>query len=72
MMNAAHRAVVIQSAQYLSKADLIIQLIVALRQECYLYAGVLRDEIRRRVFSWQEVSDLRNSSFYPLLNGVLD
>ena len=71
MLNTMHQAVVAQSAQCLSKADLIIQFIVALRQECYLYAGVLRDEIRQR-FSLQEVSLLRNSSFYPLLNGVLD
>ncbi len=71
MLNTMHQAVVAQSAQYLSKADLIIQFIVALRQECYLYAGVLRDEIRQR-FDLQEVSLLRNSSFYPLLNGVLD
>ena len=71
MPNATRRNLVTQRTQFLPKADLFLQLIVALRQECYLYASILRDEIRSRSFTSEEVHALRNSSFYPLLNGIL-
>ncbi len=58
--------------QQLPKADLFLHFIAALRHECYLYASILRDEIRRRTFTFQEIDSLRSSSFYPLLNGVLE
>ena len=58
--------------QLLHKSELFIHFITALRQECYLYASILRDEIQRRTFTFQELNTLRSSSFYPLLNGVLE
>ena len=62
----AHRA------QRLPKADLFLHFMAALRHECYLYASILRDEIRQRTFTFQEMNSLRSSSFYPMLNGVLE
>ena len=72
MSNPIHQRAIAHRAQSLRKPELFIHLITALRNECYLYAGVLRDEIQRRTFTFQEVKTLQNSSFYPLLNGVLD
>ena len=68
---AARQELITRRTQLLSKADLFLQLIVALRQECYLYASILRDEIQRRCFTSEELSALRSSSFYPMLNGIL-
>ena len=64
--------IIAQRVESLRKCDLFVHLITALRHECYLYASIVRDEIQRRRFTVQEVSALQNSSFYPLLNGVLD
>ncbi|MGB3851813.1 MAG: hypothetical protein WA958_17730 [Tunicatimonas sp.] len=63
---------VAQRAQLLPKSDLFLHFIAALRHECYLYASILRDEIRQRTFTFQEMNRLRSSSFYPMLNGVLE
>ncbi|MGB3777151.1 MAG: hypothetical protein WA960_02245 [Tunicatimonas sp.] len=63
---------VAKRAAKLSKMDLFLHFIAALRHECYLYASILRDEIHRRTFTFQEMDSLRSSSFYPMLNGVLE
>lgn len=72
MPSESHTEFVAKRAELLSKMDLFLHFIAALRHECYLYAGILRDEIRRRTFTLQEMSSLRSSSFYPMLNGVLE
>jgi hypothetical protein len=66
------KQLIAQRAQQLPKADLFLHFIAALRHECYLYASILRDEIQRRTFTFQEMNSLRSSTFYPLLNGVLE
>lgn len=71
MPSALRQNIIAQRTQFLPKAELFLQLVVALRQECYLYASILRDEIQRRTFTLEEVHALRNSSFYPQLNGIL-
>jgi len=71
-MTEKKRVVVSHMARRLSKKDLFIHLISALSSESYLYASILRDEIQRRVFSREEVLAIRNSHFYPRLNGILD
>lgn len=72
MPSDSRKEVVAQRVALLSKVDLFLHFITALRHECYLYASLLRDEIRQRTFTFQEMNSLRNSSFYPLLNGVLE
>ena len=72
MLHPAKKKVVAEKAQSLPKSELLLHFISSLRTECYLYASILRDEIRRRYFSTQELIAIRNSSFYPLLNGVLE
>ena len=72
MPQTTRRNVIAQRVQSLPKRELFIHLIAALRNECFLYASVLRDEIRQRPFTLQEIRTVRDSSFYPLLNGVLD
>ena len=72
MPSKSRKEFVAKRAELLSKMDLFVHFIAALRHECYLYASILRDEIRRRTFTFQELSSLRSSSFYPLLNGVLE
>ena len=72
MPDPTRQEVIAQRAQLLPKPDLFIHFISALQNECYLYASILRDELRRRTFTLQEVRIMQKSSFYPLLNGVLD
>ena len=72
MLHPVKKKIVTEKAQSLSKMELLLHFISSLRTECYLYASILRDEIRRRSFSTQELVAIRNSSFYPLLNGVLE
>lgn len=72
MPNDSRKKFVAKRAELMSKMDLFLHFIAALRHECYLYASILRDEIRRRTFTFQEIDSLRSSSFYPMLNGVLE
>ena len=72
MFSDSRKKFVAQRVASLPKVDLFLHFIAALRQECYLYASILRDEIRRRTFTFQEMDSLRNSSFYAMLNGVLE
>ena len=72
MQHITRKNTVARLVQSLPKPELFIHLITALRNECYLYASILRDEIQERTFTLQEVNALRSSSFYPLLNGVLE
>lgn len=72
MQNSTRKKEIVQCVRFLPKFDLFVLFIAALRNECYLYASILRDEIQERAFTFQEVYALRNSSFYPMLNGVLD
>ena len=72
MSHPIRRNQIAQRVQTLRKPELFIHLITALRTECYLYASILRDEIQQRTFTLQEVKTVQNSSFYSLLNGVLD
>lgn len=72
MPSDSRKQFIAQRTQRLPKADLFVHFIAALRHECYLYASILRDEIRRRTFTFHEIDSLRSSSFYPLLNGVLE
>lgn len=58
-------------ASRLPKSELIFQFVEALRMECYLYAGILHNEIKNRNFTHEEVEYLRNSEIYPRLNGVI-
>jgi len=44
----------------------------ALANESYLYASILRDEIRSRPFTISELHQLKKSSFYPKLNGLFE
>ena len=57
-------------ASCLPKSELIIQFAEALRMECYLYAGILHNEIKNRNFTPEEVDYLRSSEIYPRLNGI--
>lgn len=68
----SRKELIAQRAELLPKMDLFLHLMAALRHECYLYASILRDEISRRTFTFQEINSLRSSSFYPQLNGVLE
>ena len=72
MSSPSRKSLITYRVQSLPKPELFIHLIAALRYECYLYASVLRDEIQQRTFTRYEVRAVQNSSFYPLLNGVLD
>lgn len=72
MASVTPQAQVIRRVALLPKFELFLHFITALRSECYRYASILRDEIQQRSFTGQEVNALRSSSFYPLLNGVLD
>ena len=72
MPSTIRKQSVAQRVRLLPKFDLFLHFIGALRNECYLYASILRDEIRARTFTFQEVRALQNSSFYSMLNGVLD
>ncbi len=58
--------------QHLGKADLFVHLISALRTESYYYASIVRDEIKNRHFSREEVNKIKQSQFYPQLNGIFD
>lgn len=57
-------------ASCLPKSELIVQFAEALRMECYLYAGILHSEIRRRNFSPEEVDYIKSSGIEARLNGV--
>ena len=72
MPQSIRKNLIAGQVQLLHKSELFIHFITALRQECYLYASILRDEIQRRTFTFQELNTLRSRSFYPLLNGVLE
>lgn len=72
MTSSTRKTQVIQKVTLLPKFELFLHFITALRAECYRYAGILRDEIVRRSFTQQEMIALQSSSFYPLLNGVLN
>ena len=72
MPRTIRKSLIAQRVAVLPKPELFIHLITALRNECYLYASVLRDEIQRRTFTRQEVKAVQDSSFYSSLNGVMD
>ncbi len=46
MQHTSRKDVVAQRVRSLPKSELFIHLLTALRNECYLYAGILRDEIQ--------------------------
>ena len=70
-MNAYNRkAEVSFYASCLPKDQLIIQFAEALRMECYLYAGILHNEIKNRNFLPEEVEYLRSSGMDIRLNGA--
>lgn len=71
-MSNHKKAQVANLVQQFSKKDLLIHLISALRSESFLYASILRSEILNRSFTEQEKKVIRQSSFYPQLNGILD
>ncbi len=58
--------------QHFSKKDLFIHMLSALKHESFYYASILRDEIMNRPFSEKEKQLIRQSSFYPQLNGLWD
>lgn len=72
MSSLTRKHTIATRVQLLPKSELFIHFITALRNECFLYASILHQEIQGRKFTSCEVDALRNSSFYPLLNGVLD
>jgi hypothetical protein len=57
-------------ASRLPKDQLIIQFAEALRMECYLYAGILHNEIKNRNFLPEEIAYLRSSGISARLNGA--
>lgn len=71
-MSNYKKAQVVNLVQCLSKKDLLIHLMSALKSESFLYASILKSEILSRSFTEQEKKVIRQSSFYPQLNGVLD
>ncbi|MEK6478271.1 hypothetical protein WJR50_12070 [Catalinimonas sp. 4WD22] len=71
-MSMQRKAQVSSLVQQFSKKDLFVHLISALRSESFLYASILRTEILNRPFSELEKQTIRESSFYPMLNGILD
>ncbi|WPP50165.1 hypothetical protein [Catalinimonas niigatensis] len=71
-MSNYKKAQVATLVQQFSKKDLLIHLISAIKSESFLYASILRSEILSRKFTEQEKIVIRQSSFYPKLNGVLD
>lgn len=71
-MSTQRKAQVSFLVQQFSKKDLFIHLISALRSESFLYASILKNEILSRPFSEKEKQQIRKSSFYPMLNGILD
>lgn len=71
-MSNYKKAQVATLVQGLSKKDLFIHLMSALRSESFLYASILRTEILTRKFTDQEKKQIRQSAFYPDLNGILD
>ena len=70
-MSERKKKTVSHMASCLEKKDLFLHFISALASESYLYAGILRDEIQSRSFTNEELNVLKNSSFYPRLNGIL-
>ncbi|WKN29895.1 hypothetical protein PZB74_13060 [Porifericola rhodea] len=71
-MNHSKRQEVVGLVKDLTKKDLFIHLLSALKTESYLYASILKKEIHKRPFTPEEVSAIRQSSFYPQLNGILN
>jgi hypothetical protein len=65
----AKREEVAALVQNLTKKDLFLHMISALRQESYLYAAILKEGIKSRTFSSEET---RESSHYPMLKGIMD
>ncbi|MFP4096160.1 MAG: hypothetical protein ACLFUB_16890 [Cyclobacteriaceae bacterium] len=71
-MTEAKKAEVVDMVSHLPNKDLFIHMISALKNESYLYAGILSKEIRSRSFSDYEIKTIKESQYYPMLNGVLD
>jgi hypothetical protein len=71
-MHSPKEVLLQQKIACLSKETLLIHFISAFKTESYRYAALLRNEIKRRPFSREEIGMIRQSSFYQKLNGLFD